>query len=137
MALGSRHEAAMSGQHYRKHFTPLESNPAVFSQLIHQLGASPRLIFQDIVSLDDPDSLPHPTLALVLVFPTSNTYEVYKAKEEAACQEYTGSGEGEDVMWFKQTINNACGLYGALHAVSNGEARSLISRRTNTAIVHR
>lgn len=26
-------------------------------------------------------------------------------------------------MWFKQTIRNACGLIGLLHAVSNGEAR--------------
>jgi len=118
----------MSGERYRKHFIPLESNPAVFSQLIHHLGASPRLTFQDIVSLDDPDSLPHPALALILVFPTSNAYEAHKAKEEATCQEYKGSGEGEDVLWFKQTINNACGLYGALHAVSNGETRALISR---------
>ena len=31
-------------------------------------------------------------------------------------------------MWFKQSINNACGLYGALHAVSNGDAKALISR---------
>ena len=30
-------------------------------------------------------------------------------------------------MWFKQTINNACGLYGVLHAVSNGDARAAIS----------
>ena len=28
----------------------------------------------------------------------------------------------EDVVWFKQTINNACGLYGLLHAVRNGGA---------------
>jgi len=118
----------MSGERYRKHFIPLESNPAVFSQLIHHLGASPRLTFQDIVSLDDLDSLPHPALALILVFPTSNAYEAHKAKEEATYQEYKGSGEGEDVIWFKQTINNACGLYGALHAVSNGETRALISR---------
>lgn len=26
-------------------------------------------------------------------------------------------------MWFKQTIRNACGLIGLLHAVSNGEPR--------------
>ncbi|PKX98486.1 cysteine proteinase [Aspergillus novofumigatus IBT 16806] len=27
------------------------------------------------------------------------------------------------VMWFKQTIRNACGLIGLLHAVANGEPR--------------
>ena len=120
----------MNGESYQKHFTPLESNPAVFSQLIHRLGASPRLVFRDIISLDDPASLPHPALALILVFPTSTAYEAHKAKEEATFQEYKGSGEEEDVFWLKQTINNACGLYGALHAVSNGESRSLISRLT-------
>lgn len=118
----------MSAPHYQKHFTPLESNPAVFSQLIHSLGVSSRLTFQDIVSLDDPDSLPHPALAPILVFPTSTDYEISKANEEATCQEYKGSGEGENVLWFKQTINNACGLYGALHAVTNGPAKSFISQ---------
>lgn len=29
-------------------------------------------------------------------------------------------------MWFKQTIRNACGLIGLLHAVSNGEPRKQI-----------
>lgn len=30
-------------------------------------------------------------------------------------------------MWFKQTIRNACGLIGLLHAVSNGEPRKNIT----------
>ena len=98
MASSSQHKATMSGECYQKHFIPLESNPAVFSQLIHHLWASWRLAFQDIVSLNDPDSLPHPALTLILVFPTSNAYEAHKAKEEAMCQEYKGSGEGEDVL---------------------------------------
>ncbi|KAK5018710.1 ubiquitinyl hydrolase 1 [Cryomyces antarcticus] len=29
-------------------------------------------------------------------------------------------------MWFKQTINNACGLYSILHAICNGDARNFI-----------
>lgn len=111
---------------HRKHFFPLESNPFIFSQLIHSLGVSQDLTFQDILSLDDPDLLPHPALALVLVFPTSSAYEDCKAKEEALRQEYAGSGKEEEIIWFKQTINNACGLYGALHAVSNIPAGSHI-----------
>lgn len=34
--------------------------------------------------------------------------------------------EGEDVLWFKQTITNACGLYALLHAACNGAARKHI-----------
>jgi hypothetical protein len=38
-------------------------------------------------------------------------------------------------MWFKQTINNACGLYSILHAVCNGEARKYI-RKSNVLNSH-
>ncbi|TFK37307.1 ubiquitin C-terminal hydrolase L3 [Crucibulum laeve] len=126
------------GSKHRKHYLPLESNPDVFTQLIHRLGVSKNLVFQDVYSLDDPDLLsfiPRPALALVLVFPTATeTYEKEKAAREAAREEYHGKGEEEDVVWYRQTINNACGLYGILHAVSNGpahlfiEPESLLSR---------
>lgn len=115
---------------YRKHFIPLESNPEVFTQLIHQLGVSTSLAFHDVLSIDDPDLLaliPRPALALVLVFPTSTAYEEQKAKDEISRDDYVGSGDEEPVMWYRQTINNACGLYGILHAVSNGDARHFIS----------
>ena len=118
----------MSTINYRKHFIPLESNPHVFTELIHKLGVSPNLRFQDVLSLEDPDLLPHPALALILIFPTSETYETQKSKEEATYEEYTGSTDEENVIWFKQTINNACGLYAILHAVCNGDARNFIRK---------
>lgn len=114
---------------HRKSYIPLESNPDVFTNLIRNLGVS-SLAFQDIYSIDDPELLSfvsRPALALVLVFPTTETYEKHTSHEEAARQEYTGHGDGEDVIWFRQTIHNACGLYGILHALSNGGARDLIS----------
>lgn len=107
----------------RKAFFPLESNPEVFNELIRLLGVSPRLQFEDIFSLDEPEFLPHPSLALVLVFPAD---EVLKADAASDRAEYTGSGEGEPVIWFKQTIQNACGLYAVLHGVCNGAARTYI-----------
>ena len=116
---------------YHKHYIPLESNPAVFTQLIHQLGVSTSLAFHDVLSIDDPDVLaflPRPALALVLIFPTSTTYEEHKAKEDKSREDYVKSGEEEQVIWYRQTINNACGLYGILHAVSNGDARQFISK---------
>src|SRR5436305_12599359 len=112
-----------SERSYRKHYIPLESNPYLFTKLIHTLGVSPSLEFQDVLSIDDPDLLalvPRPAFALILVFPTSEVYEEEVAKEDATRDDYSRSGEEEDVMWFKQTINNACGLYGILYAVCNG-----------------
>lgn len=114
---------------YRKHYTPLESNPALFTELVHSLGLSSALEFHDVLSLDDADLLalvPRPTLALILVFPTSSDYETEIADKDKDAIQYVKSGENEDVVWYKQTINNACGLYGILHAVSNGAARDFI-----------
>ncbi|KAJ5138956.1 uncharacterized protein N7515_003804 [Penicillium bovifimosum] len=113
----------------QKAFVPLENNPEVMSHLIHQLGLPPTLGFTDVFSIDDADLLafvPRPSYALLLVFPISATYEASRETEDAQKEPYTGSGPSEPVMWFKQTIRNACGLIGLLHAVSNGEARKQI-----------
>ncbi|KAL3453165.1 hypothetical protein BJX65DRAFT_265709 [Aspergillus insuetus] len=109
-----------------KAFVPLENNPEVMSHLVHQLGLPPSLGFTDVYSIDDADLLafvPRPSHALLLVFPVSKTYEASRIAEDSSLPEYTGSGPNEPATWFKQTIRNACGLIGLLHAVSNGEAR--------------
>lgn len=122
---------------YRKHYVPLESNPEVFNRLIQKLGVScgskarPGLEFFDVLSLDQSELLamiPRPVLALILIFPTTKVYEQEIAELEHSRPEYTGSGEDEEVIWFQQTIHNACGLYGILHAVSNGKARDFIGQ---------
>jgi ubiquitin carboxyl-terminal hydrolase L3 len=115
-------------QDYHKHFVPLESNPDVFTELLHNLSLSSSLGFQDVLSIDDPELIefiPRPALALILVFPTTDDYERRVGDEDAKPKEFQGSG---DVVFFKQTINNACGLYAILHAVCNGEARQKIGR---------
>lgn len=97
--------------------------------LVHKLGLSPALAFHDVFSIDDPDLLafvPRPAAALLLVFPVSKSYEQFRREEDANKEEYNGKGDGEPVVWYKQTIRNACGLIGVLHAVSNGPARSYI-----------
>ncbi|KAH8696094.1 ubiquitin C-terminal hydrolase L3 [Talaromyces proteolyticus] len=110
-----------------KAFVPLENNPEVMSHLVHQLGLPETFGFTDVFSIDEPDLLafvPRPANALLLVFPVSEAYEASRIAEDGPLSEYNGSGPHEPVMWFKQTIRNACGLIGLLHAVSNGEVRS-------------
>ena len=107
----------------------IENNPEVMSSLLHQLGLSTSVAFHDVYSIEDPDLLafvPRPTYALLLVFPVSETYEKFRQSEDAGKPEYEGSGSGEEVMWFKQTIRNACGLMGLLHGVSNGPVTKFI-----------
>jgi len=113
----------------RKAFVPLENNPEVMTHLVRQLGLSPTLQFHDVYSLTEPSLLaflPRPALALLLVFPVTETYERFRREEDASHEDYTGSGPGEEVVWFKQTIRNACGLIGLLHSVTNGGARDQI-----------
>jgi ubiquitin carboxyl-terminal hydrolase L3 len=115
----------MEVRKYDKHFIPLESSPEVFNQLIHDLGVSPDLKFEDVITLDDPGFLPRPALALVLVFPASETYDARKNDEELGQEEYN-EGNELGVAWFQQTIHNACGLYAILHAIYNCEAKNFI-----------
>src|SRR5690349_11677049 len=94
-----------ASQPRRKHYIPLESNPVVFTQLIRTLGVS-NLEFQDVYSIEDLDLLallPRPVLALILVFPTTEAYVRQSAEAEAERKVYTGKGDDEDVIWFRQT----------------------------------
>jgi len=110
-------------------FIPLEANPELMTTLLHKLGVSPALQMHDVYSLTEPDMLafiPRPALALLLVFPVSATYESHRLAEDSLLDFYQGKGDTEPVVWFRQTIYNACGLMGLLHAVSNGPARNFL-----------
>jgi ubiquitin carboxyl-terminal hydrolase L3 len=112
---------------YAKTFLPLESNPEIFTSLAHNLGLSSSLKF--IV------------LAYVLAFPTSEGYDDEVEARDAA-ENGKGSQGGErdatvkvesnnnerEVLWLRQTVHNACGLYALLHATCNGAARKSISK---------
>ena len=122
-------EHVQLGVTHRKAFFPLESNPDVFNEVLHGLGVSRALAFQDVLSIDEPDVLAmtgRPVLALVFVLPGTPMYKSQKQEDEDRRPTYMGKGEGEDVVWYKQTIYNACGLYGILHAISNGPVRQYI-----------
>lgn len=116
----------------RKSFIPLENNPEVFTSLVHDLGVSEELGFFDVYNLDEPELLaliPRPALALIFITPPDMYYAVRKedAIEQASDKlTYDKSGADEPVMWFQQTIANACGLIALLHSVSNGEVKKFV-----------
>ncbi|EJT96765.1 peptidase C12 ubiquitin carboxyl-terminal hydrolase 1 [Dacryopinax primogenitus] len=120
----------------RKQFIPLESDPILFTELLHKLGVSDDLSFVDVLSLDDPDLLaiiPRPVLGLIFIFPGTETTLASVSEVEKQAVPYTGSGEDEDIVWFRQTIGNACGLYALLHTVCNGKAREHIRKQPHPA----
>ncbi|KAJ6188554.1 hypothetical protein N7519_003462 [Penicillium mononematosum] len=91
---------------YRKHYIPLESDPNIFTSLMHKLGVNPTLKFVDVWSLeqDEIQNLPGAVQALILILPACPAYEEQGVK----CQSLK-SDENEEVVWFRQTINNALG----------------------------
>ncbi|TGJ82966.1 hypothetical protein E0Z10_g5783 [Xylaria hypoxylon] len=122
----------------KKYFIPLESNPELFTELIHELGMSKRLVFHDLLTLSPSDEdllafLPRPALALVLVIPAPEGYAARLGEEEKDIPLHDKKGDEEDVMFYYQTIGNACGLYATLHAVSNGDARAFVEPNSHIA----
>lgn len=118
--------STQSTRSYTKHFVPLESDPELFTELIHSLGAYQSLSFQEVYSTDDPEMLsfvPRPIHALLMVLPTTPAYEKRVAVEDGNRSIYEATG---NTIWLSQTINNACGLYAILHAIANSEAKGLL-----------
>ncbi len=110
-------------------FIPLEANPDLLTGLLHKLGVSKDLAVHDVYSLTETDLLvliPRPAHALLLVFPVSAEYESQRLAADSLADEYAGKGAGEPVVWWRQTIRNACGMMGLLHAVANNPAREHI-----------
>lgn len=108
------------------------------SSLVHKLGLATTLSFHDVFSIDDAELLafvPRPAVALLLVFPVSEIYETYRLQEDASRPVYEGSGPHAPIIWYRQTIRNACGLIGLLHAVSNGGARKLVRKFSSAEVL--
>ena len=102
---------------YKKSFIPLESDPEIFTELMHDLGASSNLQFIDVWSLaeDDIGFIPRPVFALILILPPCPIYE----EQRDTTRDVTTHDESGQLVWMKQTIDNACGLYGIMHSVCN------------------
>ncbi|KAJ4360301.1 uncharacterized protein N0V89_000862 [Didymosphaeria variabile] len=112
-----------------KLFAVLENNPQVMNHFAYALGLDKSLSFYDIYSLDDPDLLafiPRPALALLVIIPLTPTWNEARTAEDRDKPEYAGKGEEEPVIWFTQTIGNACGSIGLTHALLNSDASKRI-----------
>ncbi|KAM3862037.1 ubiquitin carboxyl-terminal hydrolase isozyme L3 [Diretmus argenteus] len=102
---------------------PLEANPDVMTKFLHCLGMIPTWQFGDVYGLD-PELLsmvPRPVCAVLLLFPLTEKYEAFKLEEEEKLKAQ-GQEVPADVYFIKQTIGNACGTIGLIHAVANNQA---------------
>ncbi|KAJ7281832.1 peptidase C12, ubiquitin carboxyl-terminal hydrolase [Mycena rebaudengoi] len=102
-------------------WVPLESNPEVLNSWSTKAGLVSTTEFGDIYGLDESllDMVPQPVHAVVLLFPISDESE-RKRKEEDAKIEKDGQPQLDPtLLWIKQTISNACGTMGLIHAIAN------------------
>lgn len=111
----------------QKLWVPLENNPEVMNSLARQLGMDDKLEFQDIISFD-PEELEfttRPCHALLVIIPMTETWNEARRREDL--DKPSNYVDNHDpVLWFKQTIGNACGSIGLLHCLLNGKARDHI-----------
>jgi len=100
---------------------PLESNPDVLTNWARKLGLSKNSSFTDVYGLDKEllDMVPQPTRAVLLLFPVKDAIISQRRADDAKIKE-TGQPDLDPTMFFiKQTIPNACGTIGVLHAIIN------------------
>ncbi|KAI8378922.1 hypothetical protein BD560DRAFT_366167 [Blakeslea trispora] len=105
-----------------KRWVPLEANPEVWSKVIHSLGVNPQYNYVDVYGFD-PELLamiPTPVEAMIFLFPLTETYERFKEEEEARLTKLE-QNIGPEVIFFKQTIENACGMMALLHSVASND----------------
>eukprot|EP00249_Psilotum_nudum_P002883 c16106_g1_i1 orf=312-1001(-) len=97
-----------------KKWLPLESNPEIMNQFVQGLGFPSDTEFVDVYGFDDEllAMVPRPVLAVLFLFPINEESEVQRNAEE-------GHKVSDKVYFMKQTVGNACGTVGLLHAVGN------------------
>jgi len=112
----------MSSESDLTRWIPLESNPDVLNAWAKKAGlVESQDEFVDIYGLDSEllAMVPQPVKAIILLFPVTDSIDA-KAKEEDDRIKSKGQHPIDPtVLWIKQTINNACGTIGLLHALAN------------------
>ncbi|KAI9004223.1 hypothetical protein BC832DRAFT_78714 [Gaertneriomyces semiglobifer] len=104
----------------RSAWVPLESNPQVLNEYAERLGVSSSWSFTDVWGLDEDllSFISRPVLAVLLLFPITQQYESFREQEEQSIRK-DGQTVSPDIFFVRQTIPNACGTIGLLHALAN------------------
>ncbi|KAK6935127.1 Peptidase C12, ubiquitin carboxyl-terminal hydrolase, partial [Dillenia turbinata] len=110
-----------------KRWLPLEANPDVMNQFLWGLGLrEDEVECYDVYGLDEEllEMVPKPVLAVLCLYPLTPQCEGESLQEETtAKKKYHQKTSVEEpssrVYFMKQTVGNACGTIGLLHAVGN------------------
>ncbi|KAJ3559277.1 hypothetical protein NM688_g435 [Phlebia brevispora] len=101
---------------------PLESNPEVMNAWASKAGlVTSQDEFTDVYGFDEELLLmvPQPVKAIVLLFPITDRYEAARKAEDEQIHAQGQHPIDQTILWIKQTIGNACGTMGLIHALAN------------------
>ncbi|PWA84457.1 Peptidase C12, ubiquitin carboxyl-terminal hydrolase 1 [Artemisia annua] len=100
-----------------KRWLPLEANPDVMNQFLWGLGLPPgEAECNDVYGLDEEllAMVPQPVLAVLFLYPITPQNEQERLQQSNIKQDPC-----EGVYFMRQTVGNACGTIGLLHAIGN------------------
>ncbi|XP_027915633.1 ubiquitin carboxyl-terminal hydrolase 3-like [Vigna unguiculata] len=100
-----------------KRWLPLEANPDVMNQFLWGLGLPvEEAECCDVFGLDEEllEMVPKPVLAVLFLYPITAKTEEERLQQENEKKDYSNK-----VYFMKQTVGNACGTIGLLHALGN------------------
>ncbi|KAK6783053.1 hypothetical protein RDI58_020849 [Solanum bulbocastanum] len=102
-----------------KKWLPLEANPDVMNQFLWSRGVPPDEVeCYDVYGLDEEllGMVPKPVLAVLFLYPLTSQSEAEREQQdsETKVQDPTST-----IYFMKQTVGNACGTIGLLHAIGN------------------
>jgi ubiquitin carboxyl-terminal hydrolase L3 len=111
-------ERAMDESPCAKTWLPLEANPDVMNQFLWGLGLpEDEAECYDVYGFDEEllEMVPKPVLAVLFLYPMTAKTEEERILQDSERKQEATSG----VYFMKQTVENACGTIGLLHAVGN------------------
>ncbi|KAG2224680.1 hypothetical protein INT45_007925 [Circinella minor] len=122
MSTEQNQQSEQTVQRPKLKWLPLEANPEVWNKVFHENGISNEWAFNDVYGFD-PELLgfvPRPVAAMIFLYPITEAAEQFRHEEEAALVKKE-QDISPDVMFFKQTISNACGMMALIHALANNK----------------
>ncbi|MCE3051926.1 Ubiquitin carboxyl-terminal hydrolase 3 [Datura stramonium] len=102
-----------------KKWLPLEANPDVMNQFLWGLGVPPdEAECYDVYGLDEEllEMVPKPVLAVLFLYPLTAQSEAERVQQDSQTKVQDPTST---VYFMKQTVGNACGTIGLLHAIGN------------------
>ena len=111
--------------------TQTQSNPEVMQKYVDSLGLSKAnsYAFTDVLSTEDwaLAMVPQPVIAVLFLYPIKDKVEEYRKQEDEKIKA-EGQVVSKEVYYMKQTVGNACGTVGLLHALANNRDKLIIGK---------